>query len=63
MLDEQEVAAGQVGDVGQVARQEVVDADHRVAAVEQRLGEVRADEPGGPGDDDAWLDMPFLLGG
>ena len=36
-----------------VAGEQVVDADDRVAAVEQRLGEVGADEPGGPGDDDA----------
>jgi hypothetical protein len=29
-----------------------VDADHLVAAVEQGLGEVGADEAGGAGDDD-----------
>ena len=34
-----------------VARQQVVDADHGVAAIEQGFGEVRADEAGGAGDD------------
>ena len=43
----------QVRDVGGVAGQQVVDADDRVAAIEQRFGEVRADEAGGAGDDDA----------
>ena len=43
----------QVRDVADVARQQVVDADDRVAAIEQGLGEMRADEPGGTGDDDA----------
>ena len=33
--------------------QQVVDADDRVAAIEQRFGEMRADEAGGAGDDDA----------
>ena len=55
VFDEDEVPAAQVGDVGQIAGQKVVDADHRVAAIEQRLGEVRPDEPGGTGDDDARL--------
>ena len=36
-----------------VAGQQVVDADDGVAAVEQRLGEVRADEAGGAGNDDS----------
>ena len=36
-----------------VAGEQVVDADHRVAAVEQRLAEMGADEAGGAGDDDA----------
>ena len=35
-----------------VARQQVVDADDRVVAVEQRLGEMGADEAGGAGNDD-----------
>ena len=37
VLDEDEVAAGQVLDVGDVAGEEVVHADHGVAAVEQVL--------------------------
>ena len=48
-----EVAARQVRDVREVAGQQVVDADDRVARVEQRLRQVRSDEPGGAGDDDA----------
>ena len=35
------------------AGDEVVDADDLVAAVEQRLAEVRAEEAGAAGDDDA----------
>ena len=31
---------------------EDVDADHRLAAIEQSLGHVHADETGGAGDDD-----------
>ena len=53
VLDEREVAVDQVRDVGGVAGQQVVDADDRVVAIEQRFGEVRADEAGGSGDDDA----------
>ena len=41
--------------LAEVAGQQVVDADDGVAAVEQRLREVRSDEAGGAGDDDsAW---------
>ena len=47
--------ARQVRDVADVAGQQVVDADDRVAAIEQRLGQVRADEAGGAGDDDSFL--------
>ena len=54
VLDELEVAVAQVRDVGEVAGQQVVDADDRVAAVEQRFRQVRADEAGGAGDDDAF---------
>ena len=36
-----------------VAGQQVVDADDRVAAIEQRLGQMRSDEAGGAGDDDS----------
>ena len=55
VLDELEVAIVQMRDVGDVAGQQVVDADDGVAAIEQRFGEVRADEAGGSGDDDAFL--------
>ena len=53
VLDEREVAVGEVRDVGRVAGQQVVDADDLVAAIEQRFGEMRADEAGRAGDDDA----------
>jgi hypothetical protein len=55
VLDEREIAVREVRDVGGVAGQQVVDADHRVVAVEQRFGEVRSDEAGRAGDDDALL--------
>ena len=51
VLHEDEVAADQVLDVGDVAGQEVVHPHHGVAAVEQVLGEVRPDEAGGAGDE------------
>ena len=51
----QRVTVLDVRDVGQVAGQQVVDADDGVAAVEQRIGEMGADEAGGSGDDDAFL--------
>ena len=51
-LDERELAIGQVGDVRDVASNEIVDADDGVAAIEKRFGEVRADEAGHPGNDD-----------
>ena len=53
VFDEHEVAAGQVRDVGEIACQQVVDADDRAVAVEQLFSEMGADEAGGPGDDDA----------
>ena len=55
VLDELEVAIGEVRDVGDIAGQQVVDADDGVAAIEQRFGEMRADEAGGTGDDDTFL--------
>ena len=55
VLDEGEVAVDQVRDVRRVAGQQVVDADHLVAAIEQRFGQVRADESGRTGDDDAFF--------
>ena len=45
VLDEHEVAAGQVLEVGPVARDEVVHADDGVPAVEEVFGEMRSDEP------------------
>ena len=54
VLDEREARSPEeVLDVGGRARDEVVDAHDLVAAVEQRVGEVRAEEPGTAGDDDA----------
>ena len=53
VLDEHEVAARQVLDVGGVAGDEVVHPDHGVATVEEVLGKVRADEAGRPGDERA----------
>ena len=51
VFDEHEIAACEVGDVGERARQEVVDADDRALAVEQLFGEMRTDEAGGSRDD------------
>ena len=53
VADELEVPVAEVGDVGPVAGQQVVDADDRVAAVEQRFAQVRSNEPGRAGDDDS----------
>ena len=55
VLDEQEIAVRQVRHVRDVAGQEVVDADDRVAEVEERFRQVRSDEAGRTGDDDAWF--------
>jgi len=57
VLDEQEVAVLQVGDVRRIAGEEIVDADDRVAAIEKSFGEVRADETGCSGDDDALFQL------
>jgi hypothetical protein len=51
VLDEREVAVHQVRDIGRVAGQEVVDTDHLVTTVEQRLREMGSDEAGRAGDD------------
>ena len=40
-------------DVRRVAREQIVDADDRIAAIEQCFGQVRADESCRPGDDNA----------
>ncbi len=53
VFDEHEVAPREVRDVGEIARQQVVDADDRAVAVEQFFGQVGADEAGGSRDDDA----------
>ena len=52
VLDEREVAIDEMRDVRRVARQQVVDADHGVVAIEQRFRKVRADEPCGSSDND-----------
>ena len=52
VLDEHEVAAREVRDVGEIAGQQVVDADDRAVAVEQLFGQMGADEAGGSGNDD-----------
>jgi len=43
----------EMGDVGEAAGEEVVEADDVVAVGEEEVGEVRADEAGGAGDGDA----------
>jgi hypothetical protein len=54
VADELEIAIAQVRDVGEIARQQVVDADDGVAAIEQRFRQMRSDETGGAGNDYAW---------
>src|SRR5207248_7074369 len=52
VVPEREAAAGvQVLDVGRAAGDEVVHADDLVALGQEALAQVRADEPGPPGDD------------
>ena len=51
--DEPEVAVGETRDVRRVAGGQVVDADDGRAAVEQGFGQMRSDEAGDAGDDDA----------
>ncbi len=54
MLDEREAGASEeVLDVGDRPRHQVVDGDDLVASVEQPLAQVRAEEAGAAGDDDA----------
>ena len=53
VLDEHEVPPRKVRDVGEIARQQVVDADDRTVAVEQFFGKMGADEARGSRDDDA----------
>jgi hypothetical protein len=49
VLDEDEVAPGQVLDVGDVARDQAVHPDHGNPPLEQVLAQVRADEARGTG--------------
>ena len=51
VLDEQEIAGYEGRDVGHVPGEEIVDADHGMAAIEQGLGQMGADETGGAGND------------
>jgi hypothetical protein len=51
MVEEDEVVVADVLDVPERAGDEVVHADDAVAASEQVLAEVRAEEAGTPGDD------------
>ena len=55
VLDEREVPVHQMRDVGRRAGEQVVDADNRIIAIEERFGEVRTDESGRAGDDDPLL--------
>jgi hypothetical protein len=55
VLDELEVSVMKVRNIGRVPGQEVIDANDSIAAVEQRLGEVRPDETGSAGNDHAWF--------
>ena len=61
VLDEHEVAAGEMGDVGEIAGQQVVDADDRTVAVEQCLGQMGADEARGSRNDDAFFHWSRLV--
>ena len=53
VLDEHEVAAGEMRDVRESTRQQIVDADHSAVAVQKLFGEMRSDETGRAGDDDS----------
>ena len=55
VFDEGEIAVHQVRDVRRGAREQVVDADDGIVAIEQCLGEVRPDEPGRTSYDDAFF--------
>ena len=52
VLDEEKVTVREVRDVRGGAGQQIIDADNRVAAVEQGFRKVRADEARGTSDDD-----------
>ena len=51
VVDERERLVAQVVDVLQRRHDQVVDADHAVVALEQRLAEVGAEEAGAAGDE------------
>ena len=51
VVDELEVAVPQMADVREASGQQVVDPDHGVPAIEQAVGEMRADEAGDAGND------------
>ncbi len=54
LVEEGEFGIGfEVGDVGEAAGKEVVEAEDLVVLGEEMVGEVRADEAGGAGDGDA----------
>jgi hypothetical protein len=44
--------------VCEIAGQQVVDADHRTASIEERLAEMRTEEPRGASDDDSQYAIP-----
>ena len=52
------VIADQMGDVVRMAGDEVVQPDDRVAIGEEAIGEMRAEEPGGAGDEDSHAVAP-----
>ena len=51
----------QMLDVGTDTRNEAIDANDVVALREQGLGKMRADEPGGAGDQDSHMDAKYSL--
>ena len=53
VLDEREVAVHEMRDVRRVAREQIVDADDGITAIEECFGQVGADESCRPGDDNA----------
>ena len=62
VLHEHEVAGDEVLDVRDVAGEEVVHPHHGVALVEQVLGEMRTEEPGGAGDEGPRHQCPARAG-
>jgi hypothetical protein len=56
--DELECTIAQMLKVGEIAGQQVVDADHRTASIEERLAEMRTEEPRGASDDDSQYAIP-----